>query len=98
MRERPQAADRAGARRLLSGLPHPIVLWRLHRAEEDLLCVAIETPVGYALKLVLETELHVWHVEPPYERLITDAGHIERALRADGWRVIGPERSSHGHC
>ena len=68
--------------------PHPIVLWRLRGATDDLRGLAIETSFGYALGLELDAELVLLHLQPSLESLVAYADRIESALLAQGWQVI----------
>lgn len=68
--------------------PHPIVLWRLRGATDDLRGLAIETSFGYALGLELDAEIVLLHLQPSLECLVAYADRIESALLAQGWQLI----------
>lgn len=68
--------------------PHPIELWRLRGATDDLRGLAIETSFGYALGLELDAELVLLHLQPSLDSLVAKAERIESALMAQGWHVI----------
>ncbi len=74
--------DRIGPR------PHPIVLWWMRGATDDLRGLAIETSYGYALGLELDRELVWLQLQPSLEVLIAGADRIETALLALGWRRL----------
>ena len=71
--------------------PHPIELWRLRGATDDLRGLAIETSFGYALGLELDAELVLLHLQPSLDDLVAKAERIESALKAQGWQAI-PQR------
>ena len=83
-RSRPRPPSSAMGRRS----PRPIVLWRLRGATDDLRGLAFETSFGYALRLELDAELVLLHLQPNLERLVAYADRIEAALVAQGWQVI----------
>ena len=82
------AADHCRTRRRTAAAPHPVVLWQLRGASDDLRGLAVETSFGYALGLELDTELVMLHLQPSLECVVAYADRIESALVAQGWRVI----------
>jgi hypothetical protein len=68
--------------------PHPIELWRLRGATDDLRGLAIETSFGYGLGLELDAELILLYLQPNLESVVAYANRIESALVAQGWQVI----------
>ena len=70
-------------------VPHPIVLWQLRGATDDLRGLAIETSFGYALGLELDAELVLVHLQSSLETLVAYADRIEAALLAQGWQLVG---------
>ena len=78
--------------------PHPVELWRLRGATDDLRGLAFETSFGYALGLELDAELVLLHLQPNLESLVAYADRIQAALQAQGWALVensSPQRSRH---
>ena len=73
-------------------VPHPIVLWHLRGATDDLRGLAIETAFGYALGLELDAELVLLHLQSSLESLVAYADRLESALLAQGWQLVGPHK------
>jgi hypothetical protein len=65
--------------------PHPIVLWRLSGALDDVCCLALETAHGYALLVELAGEPIWLQLQPSAEALINRADYLEAWLRARGF-------------
>ena len=72
--------------------PRPIELWRMGGATDELRGLAFETSYGYAFGLELGAELVLLHLERNIESMVAYAARIERALVAQGWKVIDEER------
>jgi hypothetical protein len=72
--------------------PRPIELWRMAGATDELRGLAFETSYGYAFGLELDAELVLLHLERNIESMVAYAARIERALVAQGWKVIDEER------
>jgi hypothetical protein len=70
--------------------PHPLELWRVRGATDELRGLAIETSFGYALGLELDHELVLLHLQPSLDVLVAYADRIEAALLAQGWQRLGP--------
>ena len=77
--------------------PHPIVLWQLRGAVQELRSLAIETAFGYALAFEVDGELVWLDVQPSLEYLVTLADHMHARLLTRGWRVLPVERVSSLH-
>jgi hypothetical protein len=73
-----------------SHAPHPLELWRVRGATDELRGLAIETSFGYALGLELDHELVLLHLQPSLEILTAYADRIEVALLAQGWQRLDP--------
>jgi hypothetical protein len=70
--------------------PHPLELWRVRGATDELRGLAIETSFGYALGLELDHELVLLHLQPSLDVLVAYADRIEAALLAQGWQRPDP--------
>src|SRR5260221_71106 len=97
-----QRADRTRVRKsrrsTLKHATHPIELWRLRGATDDLRGLAIETSFGYALGLELAAELVLLHLQPSLESLVAYSDRLESALIKQGWRTVNEPitgRSAH---
>lgn len=90
MRER--RADRTHAHRppklKQQHAAHPIELWRLRGATDDLRGLVIETSFGHAFGLELDAELVLLHLQPSLKCLVAYADRLESALIKQGWRAI----------
>ena len=68
-----------------------VTLWRLHRAADDLECVAVVTSCGYALSLELAGEPILLELQRSIEQLVCKANRLEAWLLTQGWQVASAD-------
>lgn len=69
-----------------TGTSDRLILWRLRRATDDLVCATVFTSYGHALAVELAGELILFELVTDPERLVRKADRLEAWLLTHGWR------------
>jgi hypothetical protein len=63
-------------------------LWSLSKDGRTMTCVAVETPGGQELRVLLDSEVYLSEVHAVHDGAVGRADTLRRGLEAHGWTPI----------